>query len=379
MEKEATALEGQPTASSAGVSIMTRWLTLWLGAIATFFGAGEFAARIDDRLFSDVPVMANPVREIDLMVQEAWGARGRPNGHFRKWRLNKDGFLGPDISASTSATRLMVLGASETFGLYESPGRDYPAQLRAEFTGRGITDVEVINAGLAGMALPSMAAYWKGWASHFSPNLVLIYPSAHFYLNTEPPSERPPQAMPLQQSSRPLRLRFMDRIADHLKQVPLFRRVRAFLVVRSELSGKGDDYLFTAAPPEDRLLRFTADLERLGEAIVRSGSTPVLMTHAFKMPLALSAADRAELEYFRIFLPRAKVEAMPAFEDAARQATLRLGARHGWQVIDVAGHLSGHRELFADPVHFTNEGSRRMASLIADEISAALVGARRTH
>lgn len=335
--------------------------------------AAEAAARLDDFMFADVPIAANPDREFDLTQIEAWGARGKPYGHYRKWTLNSFGFLGPEMAAAPTRRRVMVLGASETFGLFESAGQNYPAQLQHELAQRGRSEFEIVNAALPGMALPSISAYWEGWAIRFQPELVLIYPSSHFYLSTEVPKPQALQSAPRQPTPPRLQSRFAERIKDLVKQLPALRAIRSWFVVSQALAGRGPDYLFTTNPDPGRLAAFEHDLEALADAVARSGAIPVLITHAFQTPSPPAAQDLAALEYFRIFLPRAQPAAIPAFVAAARQSVIGLGQRRGWRVIDAAGALSGHRELFADPVHFNDVGSRRIAGLISDELTTLAI------
>ena len=115
----------------------------------------------------------------------------------------------------------------------------------------------------------------------------------------------------------PLRSRFAERIKDNAKQLAVLRAIRARLVVGQALKGKASEYLITEIPPPERIAAFTTHLEGLADAIVARGALPVLVTHAFKAPLKLEPKDREELEYFRIFFPRATAEAFPAFAAAA--------------------------------------------------------------
>src|SRR5207244_2322353 len=103
-------------------------------------------------------------------------------------------------------------------------------------------------------------------------------------------------------------------------------------------------------------------------AVAANGALPVLVTHAFKTPSPPVVCDLAELEYFRIFFPRATPAVMASFDRAAHAATIDLGKRRGWPVIDAAAKLSGRREWFGDPVHFNDAGSQKMAELLAKEV-----------
>ncbi len=312
------------------------------------------------------------------MVGETWGVRGRPNGHYRRWTLNSHGFLGPEITREppreTGSRRVMILGASETFGLYESKGQDYPSELAKQLKLDGKSGVEIVNAAVAGMTLPAMKIYWEQWASRFKPEIVLIYPSSHFYLSDEAPKPPVPTASKPVTTEPGFSLRFTERLVDQLRQFSLLRYLRAQWTLSKALDGKGPDYVFSSVP-KDRLAGFAADLEQLATAVERTGARPVIVTHAFKHPAALTAADRSELGYFRIFFPRATPEVFPAFSAGARQATLDLAKRRGWFTIDAASELNGRRELFADPVHFNNNGSRQMARILANGLSPVLSSA----
>ena len=161
-------------------------------AVIVMMAAAEACSRLDDWIFLDVPFCANPDREHDLTVHDEHGVHGRPNGHFRKWHLNAFGFRGPQIEErpAPGSMRILILGASETFGLYESANQEYPAQL-AEDLRREDRRVEVINAAMAGISVKSMLPYWENWAARVQPQIVLIYPAPMFYLDDEPP--QPPR------------------------------------------------------------------------------------------------------------------------------------------------------------------------------------------
>src|SRR5712664_1625363 len=83
---------------------------------------GEVTARIEDYIRRGVPIMHTPDRTVDLVLHDKLGIRGRPNGRYGRWQLNSAGFRGPEIARQPIAGchRVIVLGASDSFGLYES-------------------------------------------------------------------------------------------------------------------------------------------------------------------------------------------------------------------------------------------------------------------
>jgi hypothetical protein len=341
-----------------------KWRRFGLAMVCVLVGAcaGELTARFDDWLFTDIPILANPNRERDLILHDAYGIRGRPDGVYKKWRLNSFGFRGLQIerAAAADAQRIMVLGASEAFGLYERADHEFPAVLQKELHAGDYKNLEIVNASVAGMSLPTMLRYWQNWAFQFQPGIVLIYPSPQFYLDNESPRAQTPRPE-LEEQPRPVRSRFLERLQDTAKQTELLKALRVRLVL------KGDIHLFPRVPP-DRLEQYQADLEKLADAVAATGALPVLVTHAFKTPSPPEACDLPELEYFRIFFPRATPTVLASFDRAAQAATIDLGKRRGWPVIDASAKLSGRREWFGDPVHFNDAGSQQMAELLAKEM-----------
>ena len=154
-----------------------RWLALGL----TVLVSAEVTSRIEDRLRLGTSLTAAPSDE-DLVVRDQFGMRGRPNARFKKWRLNSSGFRSAEttLEPEPDCERVMVLGASESFGLYESDGKEYPAQLSVMLNRHGC--YEVINAAVAGMTVRTIGSFWDNWASRFRPATVVIYPTPAFYL-----------------------------------------------------------------------------------------------------------------------------------------------------------------------------------------------------
>ena len=85
----------------------------------------EVAARVDDWIRLGVP-FTHTASDADLRTVDSLGMHGRPLGRYHGWKLNNFGFRGPSMTALPRAgcTRIMILGASETMGLYETPGRN---------------------------------------------------------------------------------------------------------------------------------------------------------------------------------------------------------------------------------------------------------------
>jgi hypothetical protein len=344
-----------------------RILAHGLGIVLTFAVSVEAVARVEDFIRDGVPIFSAPDRDADLVLQDELGIRGRPGGRYKQWRLNAFGFRGPEISELPRAgcTRVMTLGASETFGLFESEGQEYPAQLEARLRGAGC--FEVTNASLYGLTLPAVRQYWNAWASRFQPAIITIYPTPAFYLANAAPSP------PATKAVTPKRLpwwspRLVERARDMLDFPDFIQRRRVARALAAAEAGRDNSWFF-ATVPTDRLDRFKLDLEQLTRDARARGARVILLTHATGFKRPMSDEDAPLLAAWRQAVPRATAEVLLAFEDLSRTATIEVAAKCGADVVDLAATLNGDRSAYGgDLIHFNDDGSRRVAELIANAI-----------
>src|SRR5688572_3869912 len=99
-----------------------KYLVRFLGLAAIFLAGLEIMARLDDSLTHGAPFLGRYDAPSMLLDRDSLGIKGRANGKFEKWVLNAKGFRGPDprVPKPAGKIRIVALGASETFGLYES-------------------------------------------------------------------------------------------------------------------------------------------------------------------------------------------------------------------------------------------------------------------
>ena len=262
--------------------IVPCWISkmLYFSALtAVAFISAEVTSRVEDQIREGVGFGTFPNREADLIVVDGYGTRGRPNGRFKKWKLNEWGFRSGPISLKPrpGISRLMILGASEAFGLHETEGREFSLQLEQLLQAHG--DYEVANAAVVGMTVGSMNSYWRHWARQFHPTVVVVYATPLFYLGEVAPgvpviAKQPPAVV-----KRPWRSRYLDRISD-LVDVPDF--VQAWHKKRwisARISNKPEGWLYREVPDE-RLDLFEEHLRLLGEMVENDGAQVILCTHA---------------------------------------------------------------------------------------------------
>ena len=296
--------------------------------VLLFFVVLEFSARVDDALHWNAPFWGNYSNE-RLTVTDALGHHGRPNARFEKWQLNSFGFRGPEIEEKKppGIIRVLVTGASETFGLYERAGKEYPAELQRQLDWLYPNCFQVINASCAGMSPPRIEQAMRSWFYRFKPDIVLFYPSPQFYLDEVPPNTDigSPGATPSLLTLRLLgkaKLVIKSFLPEHLQSI--LRRLMIEQVVRRHEQG----WVWTQ-PPVERAEMFRQHLAHLVVSVKEIGALPVLVTHANRFGTILNERDREQLIALRRFYPRASTEIIIPFESIINETIRKTGNELG--------------------------------------------------
>jgi len=356
-----------------------RWALILLAGLVV----AESTVRIEDRITDDIPIFSRVTSANDLVLIDSAGARGRPNAAFRRWRLNALGMRGPDISPvpDEQTVRVVIAGSSETFGLYEPTGREYPRQLEDSLRARlaatcdpaNVSRVEVVNAALPGMALPSLARHLDHVVRPLQPHIVVLYPSPGFYLNM-----RPPIAQARSRSDTTLavakarKLRLVDRFIDQVKGLTpslLLTMARRSMIERT-MKRYPDGIKYETVPP-DRLSQFENDLRMTIGVAHRLDTEVILMGHV-NATMQPGFDDEALLVAWERQLPRATGETLSRFHAAARDIEERVAADSNVAYVDLPKVFADRWEgSFADFVHFTEAGASLVAGALAPAVLAA--------
>jgi hypothetical protein len=341
----------------------------------------EATARTEDWVRYRTPFLSRMTESGQLMIRDVDGAHGRPGGRYQKWVMDSLGLRGPEVARAPrpGVVRVVTVGASETFGLFESPQREYPRQLQDSLNSvrcRGGRTYEVLNAALPGMVLPTITRDVETRLRRLRPEVIVIYPSPLFYLDEVQPFATPPDSTGRDQlpAWRALVPRTYDRLREQLKLLlPKWLQIRMRRqVIANELHRHPPGWRFTTVPA-DRMAAYDSDLRRLIGAIRASGATPVLMTHA-NYAMQPGDHDPNVLNAWAKILPRATEGVIVSFDSAARFVTLRVATDSAVIHADVAAELSKHFEkpVYADFAHFTDFGSARVAAIAAAAVRRAL-------
>ena len=358
----------------------------WAAIALLFLIVLELTCRVEDWVMYRMPIWSPYTELNDLIMRDADGMHGRPNAQYEKWIMNNVGTRGPDVSLvpQPGSVRVITVGASETFGLRESPGKEYPRQLedslnarlhRGECSAPGPKRFEVLNAAFAGMAMPTIDQDVRNRLRRFKPAMVVIYPTPVQYLEDAMPFPARPDSSGI--SNQPtsldrLRPRALYRLREQIKQIiPAFiqarlRAIQTRMILRAHPPG----WRFDGIPPK-RLAQYDEDLRHLIGTIRSVGAAPVLVTHG-NIFRGHGDPDPDMRTSWEKFYPRATGSAIIALDSVARDVTLRVGADSGVVTVDAAQRLAAApASIFADFVHLTDVG----ASIMADTVSGGVLNA----
>jgi hypothetical protein len=311
----------------------------------------------------------------ELIVHDADGAHGRRGARFQKWVLDSLGFRGPEVDSARPADvlRVVTTGASETFGLYESDNQEYPRQLQdtleagiIAYKCTGVSRVEVLNAAMPGMSLPTVTQDVRLRLRRFGPSVVIIYPTPAQYLDERVPEAAAPDSVesdPLPGWWARLYPRLLDRLREQAKSlVPQAAqdRLRARMISK-EIAAHEPGWRFDSVPT-GRLGAFESDLRAFVGAVRSIGAEPVLATHANAFAPDLPA-DGSLVRKWERFYPRATGTTIIEFDEAAAARIRKVALDSSVALADVRGSVGPAG--FADYAHFNNFGAGRVASTLA--------------
>jgi len=342
------------------------------GLVVLFVVTLEACARIDDCLSWGAPLWGHYSHSL-LTTSDDLGPHSRFGARFEKWRVNSHGFRGPEITMEKpeGVTRIIVIGASETFGLYESPGMEFPAQMQQKLDLARPGRYQVLNAGCAGMSLPRFIHYFDVWLKKFDPDIVVYYPTPPTYIDVKAPvMTAPTRSRPRRKLRESIRLKRKTKLVlKGFIPASIQKWVRQALVARSQ-RGRGPNWLWRDVPPE-RVQLFEQHLTRLVTDIRASGVRVVLATHANRFPVDRSQwsdVDEMMMVAWRKYYARATESCLLAMEREANHVVVGLGQQLGIPVADAARAVPPAPEHFADFSHFTDRGSSLIAKELVREI-----------
>jgi hypothetical protein len=323
----------------------------------------ELCARVDDLVRYGAPFFSTYTYDA-MFTTDSLGRTGKPYASFRDYRLNSLGFRGPEVKPG--GIRVICIGASETFGLYEDPGQEFPRQLERDLNVASAPGrFQVVNAGLVGQSIHSAVIRIPQYTQELHPEFAVIYPTPANYIWLPWIQNAPAQ----EQNQSKFELRATEKVRDAVKR--LTPATLLDYLRRRDIEREAADF---GNPmdrvPEASVQAFHTDLAEMVDALRANGVTPVLVTHANRFASTLNEKDREQLTAWRRFYPMLKEEGFIDLDRRMNDAIRALAAEKKVPLVDGAALVPPGDEYFGDALHFTTKGSSVLAAGIAREILA---------
>ena len=350
-----------------------------------FIMAMEVSARIDDMVKYGAPLWG-PYNADLLKEDDSEGIlHNVPNRRFEKWEINADGFRGDEISERKpeGVKRIICMGTSESFGLYEDNGKEWPAQLRRLLS--PAAEFEVINTSVVGLSFGQFKAYLERYVLKFHPDLVILYVNPYFCVSQISESLGKPLRLKNRETRGTIsagsrmrllvvKLRILPKIKQTLKKtVPLgiLKRYQIWSTSR-QVNALEKSMLNGAGPldtvPEEYLNSFRNNLSQTVQFLTERHVEVILSSY----PVLISKENLKK--YPEIFLDNRRfcvelsfngmIEAPHQFRSVIHSVANDLGVGY----VDNFTYLPKDIKYFGDNVHYTNQGARVVASNFAQYI-----------
>ncbi len=344
--------------------------------MACFLGTIELACRIEQYVLYEAPLLGMYTYDTALFTMDEYGIRGKPNGDYEKWRLNSLGFRGPElgIEKQPGTLRIVCIGASETFGLYEGRDNEWPRQLERKLKTQGI-EVEVINAAIAGMSLSQRTIHLQKRLLQLRPDMVVMMLEYGSYAGLTPERLRAQRSMRAVLPDHQGLIEQMKSLRAPVKikevAIPMLSPlVQAWLAkwekaAKLELRKKDIGERFRSfhhvMPFEVEVFR--QDLDDLSHVTQSAGSRLVLLSPAMWM---------TEENLSSMYLSWPYID-----ESWWREARVRMGKEASEfartkhiQYLDLSQAIKGHEAgWMVDMLHFNDDGAWQVAQYVSHAIA----------
>jgi lysophospholipase L1-like esterase len=367
---------------------MEKALSIFL-SIILFILTVEVSARIDDKIRYDAPFFKHYSPAI-LRNTDSEGINCNvPNARFEKWKINGLGFPGPEteLAKPKGKTRIICMGTSETFGLYESLGQEWPNQLGAILD--KYNHFQVINTSVVGLSFKKFRRYIEKYVLRLDPDVVILYINFFGYgVGEEKFAKRQTVSKTNNTNEKGWKFLFEDVTSNirilpklklaikkvlplnMLKKYQLWNLRRQLHVLESNrLNGKKPlDFV-----SEESLLSFRSDLEELVKFLHDKKIAVILSCY----PVLITPENLQE--HLEIFLDHRRF-----YVELSLMGIIDASMRFNQEIEAVAnkykiGYVDGNKVVpqntnyFADNVHYTDEGARLVASSFANYIKSRWV------
>jgi len=335
----------------------------------------ECLARIDDRVKYGANLWTGYNADMLRSFDSAGTRVNVPNVRFKKWRNNAAGFRGEEILSNKphGVRRVVCLGSSETYGLYEKEGNEWPAQLRRLLNDE--TRYEIVNAGVAGLDLSQYRQYYLSHLATIAPDVIIVFANPFRYLSglKNNPFRNGREERYQAETNRHHKFiepRITSNAADAIRNmIPpmLLQKYQAYKYLNTlHRKQSGLAHKPYTQTPDSRVMKYRNDLEEMIMLLKKENVQIILTTYpVFETPADTRNASNILLEE-RIGCPDLSIEGIIDGLAKCNNAIKHLTSEYGLKCVDNEARIPNSTQCFADNVHYTDHGAKQIATNFAD-------------
>lgn len=284
------------------------------------------------------------------------------------------GYRSPErgVEKPSGTTRILCAGGSTTFDILSAnDSKTWPWRMEEILRERGL-DAEVFNAGFPGWTSLENLISLSIRDLDLEPDIVVLYQGIN---DLQPASHRPFDS----QYERGHADEAVRALGFDLQPLKWYERSLLVEKARELVVGKRDPWQRLQSPsaPDNALTELPAEALETFERNIRSfvavaiagGSRVVLVTQPMRIRSEHVDADEAYLAQWILGLdPVAAPAELERFNTVLREVSMTGPA----SLADVAGQVAWEERDFDDPMHFSPDGSARMARTMVDAVEKIL-------
>jgi lysophospholipase L1-like esterase len=306
-----------------------------------------------------------------------------PNAKYEKWEINSLGFRGEEINLEKreEQIRIICLGASESFGLYESPNKEWPSQL-GEMLKNRFPKAEVVNASVIGLNFKKRKDYVEKYVFPLKPDIMIIF-NQRFVLfikdfirgvektdlvnKVKEIGMKNPIKILLSQGKA---LTKLDKTIERWLPKSLSTAIRMWRL-REKIRRKEKRHLIHQEPmdevPENIVLEYEKDLRLFIHYLKENHIIPVLSTYpSLITPFNKDVHKHLLLATRHIYCIELSENGLMDASRKLNDAVRRVAEEHHLPFVDNDRLIPKTLEYFGDNFHYTNKGAEFIAKNFCD-------------
>ena len=282
--------------------------------------------------------------------------------------INSQGYRGKDFTKKKNdgTIRILVFGGSSVFDIYQSEGRDWPHQVEQMLKDNGLSNIEVINAGIPGHnTFDSFGRLFSdGWT--LNPDLVILYEAWNdigWYFTSNITIQRSIKTYSESEDVRISYQSFIDKILCEYSQLYVRLRDRYYdwkYDIGLEGASKGIEN--NAEITDQSLRQYKINLEMFVDLANNIHATPILVTQARLVDKNNTPEEKSIIEDQS---EMAHKNILRAFEKVD-EIIMEVSVSKKVHVVDASKTISGKIKFFIDAIHTSNDGSYQLAKIVSN-------------